>query len=230
MSFTDTHILSLYSHNDLFYEFVTLIQFFTIPSDGSPVQPGIPTLCLTHEGFKDERFMCAEVIKLGVDPITGATSMRLLEGRTSGMDLEIHCVDLLLGQPRGREVLPLSVYDMPVNNIRIPIEGVKTSRYAACTRYLDVGGLTELRGFYRGKPDQKSSELMESQQVIKFSIDTRQDPWAVTWSEIGPAEWRDAADPEVDKTMKGIVFDGLRGRLCYVHPEVKDEMVVVEID
>jgi hypothetical protein len=231
MAFTDTHIISLYYHYQHFYSYATLIQFLAIPSDGSPVQQGIPTLCLTHEGFTDERLSQFGIINFGVDRITGATRMSLIDYTTQlEKDLKITCVHLVLPQPRGDEVSLISVDDMPMNNIKIPKQGLATHRYTAHSQYLDVCDGTQLRGFCRAKPKQEFFEPIEIQHVMKFLIDTRQDPWAITWSEIAPAEWKDAADPEVDTTGRSIVFDGLRGRLCYVHPEVEGEAVVVEIE
>ena len=228
MAFTDTSILSLYYHCEVIVARTTLIQVFAIPSD---VQRGIPTLCLTHEGFTDERLWKVGIVPCGVDPITGVTRIRLLDYITSRKDLKITCVYLEIPPPCNDTVSRISVDDMPSNNIKIPRQWIETSRYPDCAQYLDVGDGALLRGFYRGRPKQKFYEPVAIQHIMKFTIDTHQEPWGVGCSEIAPAEWRDAVDPGVDTvTGKYLMFDGLRGRLCYVHPEVEDEFVVVEIE
>ncbi|KAF8549631.1 hypothetical protein OG21DRAFT_567285 [Imleria badia] len=154
-----------------------------------------------------------------VDPLTGATSIRLLDYNRFR---KITCIDLILPKPSGSKVTRMTIHDGPVIHVR--------EECTAHSPYVDVWGHTQLRGFYRIIPNQHSIDPMENQHVMKFTADMRQDPCAVSCSQMAPAEWSEAADPKVDMTGTEIRFDGLRERLCYVHPQVEHEIVVVEIE
>lgn len=213
--------------------YATLIQIFAIPSNGSLAKEGIQTLCLTHEGFTAYRLLNVNITKLGVDSITGITTMRLLHHCFLCEDIMIIFVDLVLPKPRDYEVSPISIHVRSTDTIKILPQGVETSYYLPCAQYLNAGDGSEFRGFYREKPSRRSSDPIQNQYIIKFAIDMRQEPWVATCGAIAPPQWCDAADSNVNTGSSGsprrIAFDGLRGRLWYVQPE-DNGIVVVDIE
>ncbi|KAF8549628.1 hypothetical protein OG21DRAFT_1500313 [Imleria badia] len=252
VGFTDTHIIALDRRYDATHgdHDTTVIQIFTIPPDGSSVQEGKPVLCLTHQCFLDSRLLNVGFMKSRVDPITGDTIIRLADHGSSLADFKIVCYELMLLKPSGLEVSEVTICNRPA--ISVQIEG----DYTECAFHVDVCGDMQLRGFYLGRRKGNSADpngnrhvmksrgfywgqrkgksvnLNESQDVMKFTIDMRRDPWAVVCSQIAPAEWGDAVALKAGSTWRRyyIVFDGLRGRLCYVDPASKDTIVVVEIE
>jgi len=230
LEFTDAHIIGLYYYHDgnRFRDdpTVTLLQIFTIPPDGSSVQVSgpNPVLNLTHEGFANRCLLNLETMKPSIDPITGATHMRFLEYYNSRYNLKVTRIDLTLPKPSGLEVLPMTV---GMHNISL---NIPTQERIRCFQYLDLCDGRLLRGFYGGKP----LGGLYQRHVMKFAIDVSQDRWDFSHS---PAqmlateyEWSDVADPAVDAIGRDIVFDGLRGRLCYVDREIKDQIVVVDVE
>ena len=224
VEFTDTHIIALYYHWQGLRGRLKLIQIFTIPPDGSPVKGGNPVLCLTHEGFADCWLSSIGItMKPSVDPITGgATHIRFLGQFSSSKGLNVTCIDLILPKSSGPKVLPMTV---DIHHISIPKEGVKTSCYVDSFQYLELCDDRLLRGFYMERHDVDD----HSQKIImKFTIDTSQDPLAITCGQMMRTEWSDIADPGFN--LGGIVFDGVRGRLCYADSKIKDQIVVVDIE
>ena len=228
LEFTDAHIIGLYYYHDRnrFCDdpTVTLIQIFTIPPDGSSVNDPNPVLNLTHEGFTGRCLLNLRIMKPSVDPITGDTHMKFLEYYNSRFDLKVTRIDLTLPKS-GLEILPMTV---GVRNTRLSI---LTRARIKCFQYIDLCDDDKLlRGFYGGKP----IEGLYNQHIMKFAIDVSQDRWVFSHSpaQIAPTEcqWSDAADPAVDAIGRNIVFDGLRGRLCYVDREIKDQIVVVDVE
>ena len=215
MEFTDTHIIAFHYHKDASRGPMTLIRIFTIPPDGSPVKGSNPVVCLTHEGFANSYISNTESMKPSINPITGATHMRFLRQYSYHPEPKITCIDLILPRSSGLEVLPVTV-DM--HDIGIPMEGIKSGY----TGYLGLCDDRLLRGFYRGEYRQDGQK-----PIIKFTIDTSQDPWAVTCGQLAPSEWSDISNPEVHSD---IVFDGLRGRLCYVDPKIRPQVQIVVAD
>lgn len=227
MAFTDTHILSIYDHHERgLCDCAALIQFFGIPSDGSLNEEGIPALYLTHEGFSEHRLLDVIITKHDIDPVTGVTSMKLLAHRFWAATVTITRINLVLPKPRSHEVSPIFP-DMTINSIQI-LPGVEASRYPHSARYLDVSDETRLWGFWRGRPRRKFADRIENQHIVKFAVDMRKEPWAVTFSRVAPAEWQDAPDPGVDTPKSSIIFDGSRGRLSYIYSS--QEIVVMDIE
>ncbi|KAF8549622.1 hypothetical protein OG21DRAFT_1514992 [Imleria badia] len=146
-----------------------------------------------------------------------------------GDDPEIICIRLMLPKPSGLKVSPISIDGIKVcipKQLEVP--NMNMFLYTRSWLYLELCDNTHLRGFYRWRAKEKS---IKNQQIMKFAIDMRHDPpvWDITCSEPSLPHWSDAPDPKVDLTGRNIVFDGLRGRLCYDDPKV-DQIVVVEIE
>lgn len=191
-----------------------------IPCDESLFQDGKPILRLTHEGFSESRLLNVVPIKSFVDSITGDTTLRLLS--LDGY-LKIKSIDLMLPKTSDLEVARMTIHDGPV--IPAQIEEVY-SEYSQC---VDVCDDTQSRGFCTVRPEEDLMKSIENQHIIKFTTKMSQDLCSVTYSQMAPVKWSDAEDSE-DVAASSIVFDGLRGKLCYVHPEVPDQIVVVEIE
>ena len=252
MEFTDTHIITFDRRYNDEYTFgrITLIQIFTVPLDGSSAQEGKPVLCLAHQCFLDSRLLNVGIMKPRVDPITGVTCITLVDHASSLSYFNIICYDLMLPKDSGLgSVSEMTVVNRPV--IRVQIEG----DYTESSLHVDVCDDMRLRGFYcarskvklvvpnetrhdkkskgsrSGKRKGRSVSVYQHRYVMKFTIDMRQDPWAVVCSQMAPAEWHDAvALRAVPIWRRNIVFDGLGGRLCYVDPACKDNIIVVGIE
>ena len=252
VEFTNTHIITLdrrYNPESTFRS-ITLIQIFTVPLDGSSVQEGKPVLCLAHQCFLDSRLLNVRVLKSRVDPITGATCITLVDHGSSLSHFNIMCYDFMLPKYSSLDsVSEMTVVDRPVINVQIEGDYIESSLY------VDVCDDMQLRGFYcarskvksvvpnetrhdkkwegsrSGKHKGRSVSVYQHRYVMKFTIDMRQDPWAVVRGQMAPVEWHDAVAPRAAPTWgKNIVFDGLGGRLCYVDPACKDRIVVVGIE
>ncbi|KAF8549626.1 hypothetical protein OG21DRAFT_1606346 [Imleria badia] len=221
--FTDTHIISLDCRYDWSHGDTTLIQIFTIPPDVSSVQEGKPILYLTHRGFLDSSLLNVGIMKPCVDPITGATSITLVDHSSSLSGFKIICRDLMLPKPSGLGVSEMTIHDRPAIGIQI------AGGYTKFTCLVDVCDETQVRGLYWGRREGKSVDPNENQHVLKFAIDMRRDPWSVTYSQIGPAECYEALALKEGVFWRS-VFDGLRGILRYVDPVSEDEIVVVAIE
>ena len=189
-------------------------------------------------------------MKPRVDPITGVTCITLVDHASSLSYFNIICYDLMLPKDSGLgSVSEMTVVNRPV--IRVQIEG----DYTESSLHVDVCDDMRLRGFYcarskvklvvpnetrhdkkskgsrSGKRKGRSVSVYQHRYVMKFTIDMRQDPWAVVCSQMAPAEWHDAvALRAVPIWRRNIVFDGLGGRLCYVDPACKDNIIVVGIE
>lgn len=232
MEFTDAHIISLHHYlRHRYYSIylsLTLIQFFAIPSDGCWVQGGKPTLCLTHEGFLKRDLRNARIMKPWVDTVTGDTNIRLLVYFPVDGDLRVTYIDLVLPKPSSLEVSPIAVNEI---DIWIPTEGLGM-KLEDCL-FLDLDDHTRLRGFYVVRPSQTLFDPINTQHTTKFMLDIRRDPpaWDTATDDVFPIKLREALDTKEDHTGRSLVFDGLRGRLCYeVGPEARDEIEVMEIE
>lgn len=121
-------------------------------------------------------------------------------------------IDLTIPKSSPGEVLPL---DPKIDFLSLPREIVWLSHYEKRYQFIDVSD-GHIRGFLRGeKQDQIPCDAVTNLHVMKFDVDTTQEPWSVTCSQIAPAEWNKEKEPDPDGH---IVFDGIRGRLFYVHP------------
>jgi hypothetical protein len=225
IAFTDTYIVSLnYFHCPM--QHPTVLQVFTLPPDGCTVENGNPVLCLTHEGVVDDfQPVDVEFLKPLVDPVTGATHLRLLDSTYLGRDFRVTRIDLTLPEPRADEVSPMTV-DMREYKL-LNYQSQPTIRYETSLQYVDVSEEGVVRGFYRGiLPVQHkgSSFEVENDDVMKFTIDTRQDKWVVKRGKLSPAEWSHLEDTWLDES---IMFDGMRGKICFSDPNEDYENVVV---
>lgn len=223
--FTDTHLIFFVSIGLSHTRGV--IHVFAPPRGENEQR----VLCHTHRGqTNDSHLGHFKAMKPSVDPATGATNMRLIDYYTHCDALQLVCIDLTLPKrfTTSTELLPITIEE---RRISLPRERVRLSRYVSCCQYLDVSDDGHIRGFYRGKKRPKRKErawdVIESQHILKFAIDTTEDPWAITRGQIGPAGWSEEVDPDVDHLGKNIVFDGMRGKLYYRHD---DEMMVVDIE
>jgi hypothetical protein len=218
MVYTDTHIIALHYRRNWGQEIVTFIQIFIIPPDGSSVQGANPVLGLTHEGFANCYPLNVEIaMKPSVDPLTGATHIRLLGHFSTSDVLKVPCIDLMLPKSSGLKVLPMTV---DIHHISIPKEGVKSSRYVGRYQHLELCDDRLLRGFYWER------HMDNRYYTMKFTIDTSQDPWAIACGQMARTE------RTTDIVGMSTMFDGLRGRLCYVGPEIliKDQIVVADVE
>jgi len=222
--FTDTYVVSF----TCFYdppepEHATVIQMFILPPDGSSLRNGQRVLCLTHEGvMEDFPPAHAEFFKPLVDPVTRAIHLRLLDYTNRARDVQITRIDLTLPEPRPDDVSPMTV---GVRHYRLPKEGEPTSRHETCFRCVDVSEEGHVRGFYWGR----QSEAYETERVMKFTIDTRQDEWVIDCGKLSPPEWSHLRDTEL---YGGIMFDGMRGKICFFDPMYcnNENVVVVDIE
>jgi hypothetical protein len=224
IALTNTYIVSLnyyYSSNN-----PTVIRVFTLPPDGSSVKNGNHVLCLTHEGIV-EGFHPSHVKVLDplVDPVTGATRLSLLDYTTYSRSFQVTRVDLTLPEPRADCVSPMAV---KVQHYRLPNEGEPTSCHGICFQYVDVSEEGEVRGFYREIPRRRVFEAYgDGHTIMKFTIDTREDEWVIDCGKLLPVEWSHVGNTWVNER---IMFDGMRGKICFGDPLYYRNMVVVDIE
>ena len=212
IAFTDTHIVFLGNFHKH-----AVIQVFALPPD---VESGNRVLCLTHEGVTVEHFqgLSVDVLKPLVDPITGATHLRLLDYSSRRGDLRVARIDLTLPEPCADDVSPMTV---EMRHYMLPREGIPTSYYRTRFQYVDVSEEGHIRGFYRGYRG------VPNDHVMKFTIDSRQDEWVINCGKLLPAEWSDLGDTWLDES---IMFDGMRGKICFSDPKNYKNIVVVDIE
>jgi hypothetical protein len=219
--FTDTYIVYLGKFHTRVMELpATVIQVFTLPPDESTVENGNRALCLTHEGVAMEYFQGSniDILKPLVDPITGATHLRLLDYTSRYSDFQVARIDLTLRKPCADDVSPMTV---EMRHYRLPREGMPTCHYRIRFHYVDVSEEGHVRGFYRGYRG------IPNEHVMKFTIDTRQDEWVIDCGKLLPAEWSHLGDTWLDE---GIMFDGMRGKICFSDPRNYKNIVVVDIE
>jgi hypothetical protein len=180
MAYTDTHLIALRCLCHWGDRIVSFIHIFTIPPDGSSVQGGSPVLCLAREGFANCCLLNVGIaMKPSVDPITGATYIRLLGHFSTSKELDVTCIDLMVLKSSGLKVLPMTV---DIRRISIPKEEVKSSRYVDSFQYLELYDDRLLRGFYR-------EGHMDNQHIcMKFTIDNSQDPWVIACGQMARTE------------------------------------------
>jgi len=225
IALTNTYIICLNHYRPSGSNHHTVVQVFTLPPDGSSVKNGNRVLCLTHEGVvKVFHPSNVEVLNPLVDPVTGATRLSLLDYTASPGKFQVTRVDLTLPEPRANGVSPMVV---EMQHYKFPNEGQPTSGYETCSQYVDVSEEGEVRGFYRGILPRRPSEEYENDHIMKFTIDTRQDEWVVDCGELVPAEWSHLG---VTRLNENIMFDGMRGKICFGDPEYDRSMFVVDIE
>jgi hypothetical protein len=220
IAFTNTCIVSF---NSFYYlaDRQTVIQVFTLPPDSSSAKNGNRVLCLTHECIVDY-FDPTNVkfLKPLVDPVTGATHLRLLD---LGRDFQVTCIDLTLPEPCADKVSPMTV---EMRHYMLLNESQPISRYEIYNKYIDVSEEGVVRGFYRGIPLCPTRFLEDADHIMKFTIDTRQDEWVIDCGKFSPAEWSHLVDMRLPEA---IVFDGMRGKICFRHTTDYKYVVVVGI-
>jgi len=222
--FTDTYIVSL----TCFYDapapkHATVIQVFTLPPHGSSLKNGKRVLCLTHEGvMEDIPPVDAEFLKPLVDPVTRATHLRLLDYTDRTRDVQVARIDLTLPKPRPGDVSPMTA---EIQHYRLPKEGEPTYTHGTYSQHVDVSEEGHVRGFYWGR----QFRVCESERVMKFTIDTRQDEWVINCGKLSPPEWSHLGDMGFDRS---IMFDGMRGKICFFDPVLcnNENIVVVDIE
>ena len=220
ISFTNTYIVSLtYFYDPLEDEHTTVIQVFTLPVDRSSVKNGKRVLCLTHEGIM-EGFppAYAQFLPPLIDPATGATCLRLLDFATRTRCAQVKRIDLTLPKPRPDDVSPMTV---ETRHYQLPKEGEPNSPLEIC---VDVSEEGHVRGFYWGR----QFKPYENERVMKFTIDTRQAEWVIDCGKLSPPEWSHFGGDR--KLNASIMFDGMRGKICFFDPVNRDDGNVVVVD
>ena len=199
------------------------MQVFTLPPDGSSVKNGNRVLCLTHEGVV-ERFHPSnvEVLNPLVDPVTGVTHLSLLD--YTSRSSQVTRVDLALPKPCVDSVLPMAAIEIRHYSF-FPNGGKPTWPYGteiySSGQYVDVSEEGEVRGFRR------RSETFNSDHIMKFTIDTRQEEWVVDCGKFLLAKWSHLGDTWLNRN---ITFDGMRGKICFSDPLCRSSVVVVDIE
>lgn len=207
----------------------TAIYAFTLFPDGTAGETSPRTLSLTHEGITNARLSRTKLMKPVVDLTTGATNIKLLDYSMDLEPLELTCVEMTIPKCSPGAILPINI---KTRDIELPRQGVRLSRYANHCKYIDVSNEGQIRGFFRAYKRGFSRPWNEDENhlVMKFSIDTNQDPWVITRSQIAPAEWSNEVDPSIDFKGEDIAFDGMSGRLCYAHPEEPKTLVIADVE
>lgn len=157
--------------------------------------------------------------------------MKLIDCNRYRFEPQVLCIDLMfpLARSPAVQVLPITI---GMRYISFARESVSVSWYEAWCQYVDVSDDGYIRGFCRGERGPKprpwdSDPSRTSDGILKFTIDTTRDPWAVRCSPIWSAQpWSDD-DPMVNGRVRDIVFDGMRGRLCYGY---SNDIVVVDVE
>ena len=227
ISFTNTYIVSLsYFDGPIGLEQPTIIQVFTLPPDGSSVENGKRVLCLTHEGvMEDFLAVNVEVLKPLMDPITGATHLRLLDySNNRTRDFRVTRIDLTLPEPRADDVSPVTV---EMRHHRLWKE-VPTRLHKLRFLYVDVSEEGHVRGFCGWRFDSWGAHCENNlHHIMKFTIDTRQDEWVIDCGKLSPVEWSHLGDTGLEES---IIFDGMRGKICSVALTNRKNILVVDIE
>jgi len=224
IAFTNECIVSLnyYNKDCLLPDRPTVIQVFTLPPDSSSAKNGNRVLCLTHEGLVPVggfHPMNVELLKPVVDPVTGATHLRLLDYTNRNRNFGVTRIDLTLPEPCADKVSPMTV-EMRQYKL-LNYESQPAYGYEACLQYVDISEEGVVRGFYKGMPRHPTP----FDDVVKFTIDTRQDEWVIDCGKLSCAEWSGLAG---DTWLpEDIMFDGMRGKICFRN---KNFVVVASIE
>ena len=89
------------------------------------------------------------------------------------------------------------------------LDGNQLTRcYETYLQYVDASEEGHVRGFYRGIPRIRLPEDVVRDDVVKFTIDSRQDAWVIDCSgKLSPTEWSHLAEGTC--LPKDIMFDGM---------------------
>lgn len=197
MVFTDTHLISFYYYlqRPFLFHNATVIQAFTLPPDGSPVENGNSTLRPTHEGVLHSVAPGnVEALKTSVDPITGTTTVKLLHCGEHEYHPQITHLDLTLPETSAVDLLPLTA---EVRNVHFPNDGALENCHQTTSLYVDVSDDSQVRGYIREQLPRayfysKLGRIHD--RVMKFTIDTTQNPWDTACGRSSPAEWNYVED------------------------------------
>lgn len=225
--------MSLHYHYEMY---ITLTHVFALPPDGAPRENGQRVLSLTHQGHLPGHIVNVKLTKPSIDPVTGATNMKLIDYYTyRPVEPQLECFELILPKRSTVEVLPITIGEHRITGSLRARERVQAriNNYFTCCQYIDISDDGHIRGFYRGGSRQKWFwDPMENQHVLKFTIDMTRDPWTVVNGRTARPEWREKDDPYSDLTGREMMFDGMRGKLCYRRPDewADDRIIVVDIE
>ena len=103
-----------------------------------------------------------------------------------------------------------------------------TSCYETYLQCVDVSEEGHVRGFYRGIPRRHLSEYVVHDDVVKFTIDTRQDAWIVDCSgKDSLAKCSRLAGVRCLLRISISCLDfTMRGKICFLDPENSKDVVV----
>lgn len=221
MAFTDTHLVSFrYLQDHL--DYITVIQVFTVLPDGSPGENGNSTLCLTHEGLLDFEVRNVEALRPSVDPVTGTTTVRLLDYAVREYDPQVTRLDLTLPEPSAVDVLPMTI---KMQHVDFPNDGAHATCRRAASLYVDVSDNGQVRGFIRQPPQLTYRGAITYDRIMKFTIDTTHDPWVTSCGKLSPPEWHYIGDVWERRIIE---FDGMRGKVCVA--DLKNKTFVIDIE
>lgn len=200
---TSTHVITLHG---CFPLTATLLQAFVI--DESTVRNDKGVLRLSHEDVLDQNFGTPLLRNPVVDPITGSTSLRLLERLTiTHNQIHVVCSDLTLPKPSGDGVLPITISMCEKRG--------KSRNPHECSRrfftyYLDLSDTGHLRGFCRKQCRQGHPNVFP---IVKFVLDVTQDECTVAIGGTMLPEWDYIKDLACGTYKSSF---GAGGRLCLI--------------
>ncbi|KIJ19575.1 hypothetical protein PAXINDRAFT_96861 [Paxillus involutus ATCC 200175] len=193
-----THVITLYRLHDLDTgTTTTFFQAFVVPDLPPSPGNGIRELRLTHEASMARSMSpsATRIMRNSVfDPVTRATSLRLLTHFTSGDYTQYTCIDLTLPQP---DLSPGNPLSMSIDTQDLFTTDTMYNRFTTSS---DDG---HLRGFTGG---------FDVSRVWKFSVDASKERCVAVLGEGCPMTSIDS----FNFTWRKCEFDGIRGRLCYM--------------
>ncbi|KAF8838228.1 hypothetical protein BDN67DRAFT_107343 [Paxillus ammoniavirescens] len=196
-----THIIALYHCHDS-PVFTSIFQAFVVPDLPPSSDNGIRELCLTHEASIHHVLRGAHLMRNSVfDPVTGATSLRLLAWHfTPGHYAQYTCIDLTLPGPElpPGDPLPMSV-DMQ--------DLFTTDMVCNCLTMSSDDG--HLRGFACG---------LRAPHVWKFSVDASKERCVAVLGERCSL----ASIGFFNSALRRCQLDAVRGRLCFIKSGDRD--------
>ena len=198
---TKTHVIAVF-HTDT----KTLFQAFT-----TPVHNSTGVLRLSHEGVIPGHVKNLDLIRNSiVDPVSGATSIRLLHQFFEDDNLHFSCIDLVLPRHSSADtVLPITIDVQEVAHVHhAPF------LLTICQRcYIESSDDGHVRGIWRiVMPHGPSGEVSSPFPTIRFSIDASGDKCVAVLGQILVPQWRQIYDPPWSRSL---FFDVVRGRLYY---------------
>jgi hypothetical protein len=191
-----------------------------IPTNPCLVDDGVGVLCLSHEAFIPASLVWRPSRTLirnsTIDSITGSIDVRILEFFPEFDGPCTSCLDLILPKSHGGLVLPITINMHQLFKIGSGWFGSDMGRTSRL--YVESSEDGHVRGFcgvYRNFP------------LVKFTIDATQDKCVALVGEPSQPIWHHAAGRGLPFWM---LFDGVRGRLCYIDVKGDDDVFVVVAD